>query len=470
MNRLARKLFIRFSLIIGFVLLLTYVANTFLLPAYYLHEKKSNLADLASVLTEQEGSEREADLAGLEQEADLAGLERAYGVTIVHVPFMTNVDELNDSVKWALARKGIALSKFWITEDSVEKLAQHMPVKKIYEQQKLKSSFLVTFMKKGDELYALGESLAHFGETLAIVNRFTLFISVGALALALLLSAWSARRILRPLGELRETAEDIASLTFRKADIRTGDEIEALAASVNTMSDKLERAHRELRTRNDNLRRFISDISHELKTPIALIKAYAAGLRDGLDDGTYTAVIDHQADEMARLVERLLELSRLQTETYEMAPFDFMEMLDEIVDKYMPAFAQQGLQLGVDRGGLLQARVTADRAKVEMALNNLMTNAMKYTTGPDIAIAVSVREERLTFRIRNPAGPWQAEELERIWEPFSVADRSRSKQLSGTGLGLSLVRAIMRKHDASHGVRLVEDGIEFSFTLPVTLA
>ncbi|RJG26759.1 hypothetical protein DQX05_01655 [Paenibacillus thiaminolyticus] len=134
MNRLARKLFIRFSLIIGFVLLLTYVANTFLLPGYYLPEKKSNLADLASVLAEQEGAEREADLAGLEQEADLAGLEQAYGVTIVHVPFTTNVDELNNSVKWALARKGIALSKFWITEDSVEKLAQHMPVKKIYEQ------------------------------------------------------------------------------------------------------------------------------------------------------------------------------------------------------------------------------------------------------------------------------------------------------------------------------------------------
>ncbi|MCM3339176.1 HAMP domain-containing histidine kinase [Paenibacillus sp. MER TA 81-3] len=461
MNKLSRKLFVRFSLIVGLVVLLTYLANTFLLPQYYLHQKKANLAELTAMLDKMEGNELQADIKRLEQ---------SYGVTIVHAPFMMHIDELNENVKLALGRKGITLSKFWITDDNVAKLAQQETVHKIYSQAKLKSSFLVTFMNKENELYAIGESVAHSDETLQIVNRFALFISAGALLVTLLLSAWSARRILQPLAELKETAEDIAELSFRKADIQTGDEIESLAASVNAMSDKLERAHRELHSRNENLRGFISDISHELKTPLALIKAYAAGIKDGLDDGTYTTVIENQADDMTRLVERLLELSRLQAETYQMTSFDFMELLAETVGKYRAAMTQQGLTVAVDDGGIRQMRVIADRAKIEIVLNNLITNAIKYASGTDIHITVRLQDSRFTFSIQNSTGEWSEAELERIWEPFSVAERSRSKQLSGTGLGLSLVRTIMQKHDAPYGVRASEGMIEFYFTLPVTLA
>lgn len=461
MNKLSRKLFVRFSLIVCLVVLLTYLANTFLLPKYYLHQKKANLAELTAMLDKMEGNELLSDIRRLEQ---------AYGVTIVHVPFMMHIDELNENVKLALGRKGITLSKFWITDDNVAKLAQQETVHKIYSQAKLKSSFLVTFMNKENELYAIGESVAHSDETLQIVNRFALFISAGALLVTLLLSAWSARRILRPLAELKETAEDIAELSFRKADIQTGDEIESLAASVNAMSDKLERAHRELHSRNENLRGFISDISHELKTPLALIKAYAAGIKDGLDDGTYTTVIENQADDMTRLVERLLELSRLQAETYQMTSFDFMELLAETVGKYRAAMTQQGLTVAVDDGGISQMHVIADRAKIEIVLNNLITNAIKYASGTDICITVRLQDSRFTFSIQNSTGEWSEAELERIWEPFSVAERSRSKQLSGTGLGLSLVRTIMQKHDAPYGVTASEGMIEFYISLPVTLA
>ncbi|WP_240463646.1 sensor histidine kinase [Paenibacillus apiarius] len=461
MNKLSRKLFVRFSLIVGLVLMLTYLANTFLLPKYYLHQKKANLAELTTMLDNLEGNELQADIERLEQ---------SYGVTIVHIPLMPDINDLNENVKLALGRKGITLSKFWITEENVAKLEQQETVHKIYSQTKLKSSFLVTFMNKENELYVIGESVAHSDETLQIVNRFALFISAGALLVTLLLSAWSARRILRPLAELKETAEDIAELSFRKADIQTGDEIEALAASVNAMSDKLEQAHREQHTRNENLRGFISDISHELKTPLALIKAYAAGMKDGLDDGSYADVIDRQADDMTRLVERLLQLSRLQAETYEMASFDFMELLAETAGKYRAAIVQQGLTIDVDNGGIRHACVMADRGKMEIVLNNLITNAIKYAAGPDIHIAVRLRDARFTFSIQNSTGEWSEAELERIWEPFSVAERSRSKQLSGTGLGLSLIRTIMQKHDAPYGVRVSDGVIEFYFSLPVTLA
>ncbi|WP_028544749.1 sensor histidine kinase [Paenibacillus taiwanensis] len=462
MNKLSRKLFVRFSLIIGLVLILSYAANTYLLPKYYLYQKKINLAQLTATLERMD----EDNLMD-----ELPQVEQRYGVDIVHVPFQTNLDALNEAVISTLDRKGIRLSKFWITAESVAKLAQHEQVHKIFSQTKLKSSFLVTFMHKEDELYVIGESIAYSDETLHIVNRFTLYISASALVLTLLLSAWSARRILRPLAELRATAEQIAELKFSKATIRTGDEIEALADSVNRMSDNLERAHQELQVRNDNLRMFISDISHELKTPLALMKAYTAGMRDGLDDGSFVDIIEQQAAEMTRLVERLLELSRLQADTYEMTSFHFMELLTENIDKYKIVMAERNIELELElEEGIKQVNVTADRTKMEMVLNNLFTNAIKYASDGYIHCAVTCEHHVLTFRLCNRTGEWTEAELKRMWEPFSVAEQSRSKQLSGTGLGLSLVKTILEKHQAVYGAKAVGGQIEFYFSLPVTLA
>ncbi|MDK8182882.1 HAMP domain-containing sensor histidine kinase [Paenibacillus sp. UMB4589-SE434] len=462
MNKLSRKLFVRFSLIVGLVLVLSYVANTFFLPKYYLYQKKTNLAQLTETL-------ERIDEDKLTNE--LPHVEHRYGVDIVHVPFQTNIDALNEAVITTLDRRGIRLSKFWITEESVAKLTQQEKVHKIFSQTKLKSSFLVTFMNKDDELYVIGESIAYSDETLHIVNRFTLYISVSALVLTLLLSAWSARRILRPLAELRDTAEQIAELKFSRAKIHTGDEIEALADSVNRMSDNLERAHQELQVRNDNLRVFISDISHELKTPLALMKAYTAGMKDGLDDGTFTDVIEQQADDMARLVERLLELSKLQADTYEITSFNFMELLAENVDKYKIVMAERSIELELELAeGIQQVSVMADRTKIEIVLNNFFTNAIKYATDSYIHCAVTCEYQVLTFRLRNRTGEWTEAELKRMWEPFSVAEQSRSKQLSGTGLGLSLVKTILEKHQAAYGARAEGGQIEFYFSLPVTLA
>ena len=161
--------------------------------------------------------------------------------------------------------------------------------------------------------------------------------------LTIALSWLVARRIVKPLAKLGDTAEQISRLSFQQAEVKTGDEIEALARSINKMSANLEQSHQALQDRNDNLRTFISNISHEVKTPLALIKAYTLGMKDGLDDGTYLDVIEQQTDEIQHIVDKLLHLSRMQTEDYALEQVEFRGLLQQCLMQYKLALEQAGL-------------------------------------------------------------------------------------------------------------------------------
>ncbi|WPS87491.1 HAMP domain-containing sensor histidine kinase [Brevibacillus halotolerans] len=458
MNKLSRKLFLRTSGIICFVFMLSYLLTTFFLPSYILYQKKIHLAELTAKLEPM-------DIAQLLREVEK--LEYDYNVTIVQVPFRTDRNEMNGLVRDELHKKGITLSKFWITEESFEKLERHETVRKIYSQEKLETSFLVTFLNKKGTLFVIGDSIAHSSAFIQMVNEFNLYLAIGTLLLTIGLSWLIARQIVRPLSQLRQTAEDISHLSFQKSEIQTGDEIESLAESINMMSDKLKEALEALEEKNQNLRIFISDISHELKTPIALIKAYSTGIKDGLDDGTFVDVIKKQADEMSGIVDKLLNLSRLQNDPITMESFDFCLLCKQTIDKYQIAIAQKQLILTVEDWGLRNCFVLGDRMKIEIVLDNFISNAVKYTKNQQIEISIQREEAHLVFCIKNGIEHWDSMYSEKIWQPFYVIESSRNKSLSGTGLGLSIVQAILQKHHASFGVREEQGIIAFSFTLPL---
>lgn len=459
MNKLNKKLIARILLVFSVVVIFSFVMNTFFLPKYLLYQKKQSLA----ALTEQIEM---MDTKQLLQDVEV--LENEHSVTIVYTTLTDNVDNLNELIKDSLGRKGITLSKFWITDESIEKLNENKIVRMIYNQEKLKSSFLVSFLKKDNQIFVIGESISHSTETLRIVNQFNIYIYVGELLLLILLSGLFTRRIVKPLAQIQTAAEEISKLSFTKVRVQTGDEIEVLAQSINQMSDKLEYAHQELAVKNENLRNFIADISHELKTPLSLIKAYSAGIKDGLDDGTYIDVIEQQTDDISRLVSKLLDLSRLQTDQYTMSAWDFKLLFERTLEKYRISTQQQNIEISVDDSLLKDSRVVADEQKIEMVLNNLITNAVKYTTDGRIHITLANKDDNLFFTIANgieehegqPQGQW-----DNIWEPFYVLESSRNKQLSGTGLGLSIVRAILQKHDSTFGFNILRGEIEFYFSL-----
>ncbi|WP_258279388.1 cell wall metabolism sensor histidine kinase WalK [Paenibacillus sp. SC116] len=395
--------------------------------------------------------------------AEAEQLSYKHNVTIVFARHDGSVNDLNGTLRDKFNSRGIAMSKFWITEESMEKLKSGTHVNKLYDQEKLKSRVFVSFVMKDDIVFAVADSIAHATETIMMANQFHTWILLVALVLTLVLVGLFSNRLLRPLDQLKRATEDIANLHFRKVEIKTGDEVESLAHSVNEMSDKLQQAHQELAIRNQNLQGFISDVSHELKTPIALIKAYAAGMRDGYDDGSYLEVIEKQADDMTTMVETLLELSRLQVEPYAVASFDMRELVAQVVDTYKLTLQQQGIELTMHDDKDAAYMVLADKTKMMIVWSNLIRNAISYTTNRRIDITLARQGNLIHCSIKNGVGPIDEKQLDFLWEPFYVVEQSRNKQLSGTGLGLSIVKTILLKHQSDFGVRTINNDIDFYF-------
>ncbi|MBA2937583.1 HAMP domain-containing histidine kinase [Paenibacillus sp. CGMCC 1.16610] len=458
MSKLSRKLIIRITAALCLVFVLSFAVNTYFLPKFFLYQKKNKLAELSSELVS-------ISYSSLVQQ--LGVIEEQYQVTIAYTTLSDSVDDVNNKLLLQFNRKGIALGKFWLTEESIAKLREGEQVNKIYDQSKLKSSFLVNFLSVGGSVFAVGESISNSDETIQIVNLFNLYIWIGMLLLLIVLSALYTARIVKPLGKLNETAEAISHLSFTKVDIQTGDEIESLARSINRMSDNLEEAHKSLEAKNANLQTFIADISHELKTPLSLIRVYASGMQDGLDDGTYAQVIQQQSDAMSVLIDRLLELSRLQEETYRFEVINFKHLLEETIGDYRTPYLQVGLELEANIHLPAETWVMADRSKLESVLHNWLTNAMKYTSGARVHITSVIKVGTVRFEIANDTDLGEDRPWELVWEPFYVMESSRSKKFSGTGLGLSISRTILQKHQAPFGLDVQDGVIVFWFEIPL---
>ncbi|NTU21209.1 HAMP domain-containing histidine kinase [Brevibacillus sp. HB1.2] len=455
-NKMGRRLFVQIAIVVAVVYVLSFLINTFFLPKYFLYEKKNTLSAITSQIKEFTADALQKEIERLENE---------YRVTIVYASYTGNNDDLNEALHALFAQKRLPLSKFWVTEETVASLQDGEYVNKLYMQEKLKSNVLVRFMMKERVVFAISESVAYSSDTIRIVNQFNTYIFLGALLLTVVVGGMFAKRMIDPLAQLKDTAEEISNLRFQKADIRTGDEIEELAQSINRMSDKLQRAHEELEARNRNLRTFISDISHELKTPLALIKAYTAGIKDGLDDGTFLTVIEKQTDGIAELVNKLLELSRYQTDQYSFTALSLHAVLEQTLEKYQLLIQQEAIELTIQKESDADDCVWADRDKLEMVLGNLLGNAVTYTTNGRIDISIRQTGDTVVFSIKNGVGRIDAAQLKQIWEPFYVIEQSRSKQLSGTGLGLSIVKAVLDKHQAHYDVQIEGEEIVFAFTL-----
>ena len=255
------------------------------------------------------------------------------------------MEGINESLKNKFNKKSITLNKFWVTQENLDKIKQGKKINQIYNQGKLKSSFLATFIKKENIVIITGVSIAHDSEIISIVNKFNLFVIFISLMLIIMVVWIFCKKIIYPLEKLKDMSRDIANLNFTKVEIHTNDEIEELSESINNMSEKLKKAHTDLEEKNENLKTFISNISHELKTPLALIKAYSSGIRDGMDDGTYMDVIEKQTDDISSLVDNLLKLSKYQNDTINKIVFDIEELFLNTFEKYKISIENKGISV-----------------------------------------------------------------------------------------------------------------------------
>lgn len=301
-----------------------------------------------------------------------------------------------------------------------------------------------------------------------------------------------SRKFTEPILELNKIAQNMANLDFsHKYKITDADdEINNLGKSINTMSDKLERTINQLRSTNVELERdieekskidemrksFISDVSHELKTPIALIQGYSEGLLENVNSDEenrkfYAEVILDETNKMDKLVKQLLELMKLEygKREFNNREFDIVELEKAVIQKSKLLLEEKKVKVILDTSK--EIKVFADDFYIEQVITNYLTNAIKNVKEIDGEKYIKIENENLTesnvirIKVFNTGENISEENLERIWKRFYKVDESRNRSQGGTGIGLAFVKAIMTNYNMKYGVINCKKGIEFYFEL-----
>lgn len=454
MTKLNKKLSISICIAVILVSIASLAINNLFVHKYYLYEKKKIINKL--------GLEVE-DMTANSLISNIEDIEKQDSVTIVYSPINANsknvAEEVSENISYEFFKKGISLKKFWISEELLNRLKMES-VNRIYNQGKSKYSLLVKFIQKENYVFAIAITVEHSQETIEIINRFNVIMSLFSVILISILIFILSNKIIKPISKLNILSQDISKLNFRTEEIKTKDEIEDLANSINRMSVSLEKAHTELNNRNENLKRFICDASHEMKTPVALIKAYAMGIEDGIDDGTYLETIIEQSENLTNIINTLLYWAKYEEKELNRSDFELKGKIIDTLKKYEIILKDNNIQV-FTKFDNEDFTINGDEGSMEIVLNNLISNAIKYNSDNKIDLFLHRDEKEIFFSIRNGINNINKDELENLWKPFYVLEKSRNKELSGTGLGLSIVKEILETHKYEYGVDLNDDKIEF---------
>lgn len=329
-------------------------------------------------------------------------------------------------------------------------------------------------------------SVESFKESISISNKFYLWIGFVAIIVATIIILIVTSRYTKPLLELADISKKMSELDFNaKYTGHHNDELGVLGNSMNDMSEKLERAISELKAANielqkdiqrkeevDEMRKeFISNVSHELKTPIALIQGYAEGLQEGITENPedmqyYCDVIIDEADKMNKMVKNLLTLNQLEfgDSHVNMERFDIVSVINGVISSMKLQIQQKevNIEFSCDK----KIFVWADEFQIEEVITNYLSNALNHVD-ENKRIKVEIIEKNGIVRVAvfNTGKNIPESELDNIWVKFYKVDKARTRAYGGNGIGLSIVKAIMDRHNKAFGVENREDGVEFWFEL-----
>lgn len=318
-------------------------------------------------------------------------------------------------------------------------------------------------------------------------NRMTVWLSIVLVVMLFILVSVLSERITEPITQLSDISKSMSRLDFSKR--YTGDkhdEIGLLGNNMNEMSSQLERAFLQLSMANEKLQQdikekeevdamrkdFISNVSHELKTPIALIQGYAEGLKEIAGDDPestayYCDVIADEADKMNRMVKKLTTLNQLEfgEDGLMIESFDIMDMIRSLVRGSKKMQEEHHAEVSVE--GPESCMVEGDAFKIEEVVNNYYSNAMNHLEDPyRIDIRLDDLGPNVRISVKNTGEHIPEDELSKIWIKFHKVDKARTRAYGGSGIGLAIVKAIMDAHGKEYGVYNVPDGVVFWFELP----
>ncbi|MGL4345678.1 MAG: sensor histidine kinase, partial [Cellulosilyticaceae bacterium] len=388
MSKFGRRLIAWILLVIVILGGLSLLINTQFVERYYLKTKKDELRYVYEEIIAAEGDTFEQLLQKYYKKESL---------WILPIKWSEDQDQLNERLIETLEWEGIRIKKLWLWEKDLQRLEEGLMVNQLYNQGKLGYSVLMKCFKQGNQLIVICSMVAHVTPIIEIINVFFLGVWGVTFILMAIGIMWFVRRLTKPLMEIKGVADAIAHLSFERLALQTGDELQSVAESINQMSDALKASHEQLELKNHAMKRLLSDVSHELKTPIALIKAYIAGVEDGLDDGTFLKTIGQQNDIMAYRVDQLLKLSRLENQDQPLEAVCLGEVIDLLLDEQKLLIKQQELVVTYTREGM--GTVWGNEEAIKSILENLLSNSIKYTQDHRIEVVLKETREKVSLAL-----------------------------------------------------------------------
>ncbi|MGE6595115.1 ATP-binding protein [Bacillus proteolyticus] len=349
-----------------------------------------------------------------------------------------------------------------------------------YEKNDIKYKLLMKPIKEKDGsvtyIYAMA-SLQPVDEAVQMVQDYYIYIIAFVVVLIFLASFYYSKQIAKPLLKINDTTKKIAHLDFtEKIPITSKDEIGDLSKNINVLSDKLhshigqlEQDIEKERKLENTRKEFISGVSHELKTPLSIMKSCISILKDGVAEHKkeyYFQAMEREVDKMDTLILDMLELAKFESGTYKMKIDSFYidTVIEDICEHLSVEIGKKELRVHKNIGPF---EVMANQGRIEQVIVNFITNAIRYTPNKeDIIISTIDGKDRIKICIENKGTHIEEEQLDKIWDRFYRVDAARQRSQGGTGLGLAISKNILELHDAEYGVKNTEDGVLFYFYLP----
>ncbi len=327
-------------------------------------------------------------------------------------------------------------------------------------------------------------------ESAKYANRFFIYVGLVGTFVGAWIIYFITRQITGPIMELSDISERMVELDFEAR--YNGDEtneIGLLGSNINKLSESLEESIRELKTANNELLRdiekkekidemrqeFLANVSHELKTPIALIQGYAEGLKEGINDDPesrdfYCDVIMDEASKMNKMVKQLLTLNQLEfgNEVVNLERFELTEMIRNYLQSARLLAEQNDIKVVFD--DYPATYVWGDEFKAEEVLTNFFSNAVHHCAVDDrgekyVEVSLIHREDVVRITVFNTGEPIPEDSIGRLWEKFYKVDKARTRAYGGSGVGLSIVKAIQESLNQGYGVENTEHGVVFWYEL-----
>lgn len=510
MRSIKTKLIVVLCSILAMTILGCWLANQLFLPIYYQHSKISTLSESfrkINVIVKQDrdlhggaGSSGLSDksvnaLDSLTENGSmntyLFRINDYFGI-LQYTFCYPSADSLSDIQKQNVRDKTmdyvIGLVNGYVERDGRELIKENdnYQVFKSYDE-RIGSYYLELFgrINSGDFIY-MSTNYQSMRESVAVSNRFLAYIGVIAVLISGILLFLIGNNFTKPIVYLTDIAKRMSQLDFEaKYPVQTEDEIGQLGQSINMLSERLEGTISELKSANNELQKdiedkiqidemrkeFLSNVSHELKTPIALIQGYAEGLHDNINEDSesrefYCDVIIDEANKMNKMVKKLLTLNQIEFGKNQISfeRFDIVQVIRSVIQSARLLAEQKGAEIYMEE--TQPVYVWADEYMVEEIVTNYISNAINHVDGEKrIRVSLEMREKVVRVRVFNTGEQIPEAELDKIWIKFYKVDKARTRAYGGSGIGLSIVKAIVESMNQQCGVENHRNGVEFWFDI-----